>query len=1270
MGERLDRKIERLLELKQLLLNHRLTKADIARRLGVHRSTAAEYLDDLSVQGVPVQEEEGYFFIDRDLYKVKVEFTQHESLALHLAARLLTTSTDKHNPHAASALRKLGEATQGFAPLFSEHLQRSADVMDDNARRRDAIFLQALETLTRAWTLGRKVSLTHQLEDGKELPYIFAPYFIEPYAPGRAVHVIGRREPPGEIRTFKVERIRTIKLLDEAYTIPSNYDPREQLKDAWGIWYTERPPQRVALRFSRQVAGRVRETQWHHSERTRLDEQDGSLIWEAEIAEWQEMLYWVRGWGADVEVLEPKGLKSALVAESRRLASMYGVLEQKSMEKHWLLWAKTNKKDKKGKQYHPLQYHPLLCHLIDVGQVARLIWREVFTSTTRVRLSSAFSLTEEETERLIAFICAAHDIGKASPSFQQQNEAGKARLIAEKFIFASNLDNCRHEAISYLVLADSDYQALLSRAPTVWSREVAEYIAGILSGHHGRWRVNPTLKSDQIGNGQWDEVRAELYAEVCRIFRPPKVTAIRQDDAIATLVVLSGLVTVADWIGSREDCFQFASSASGEVNLTIDCYVRLSEELARKALQVLDWLDWQPPESPMPFETQFAVEQLRPMQARVVELASKQTAQADSLSQPEPTIVIIEDATGSGKTEAALYLADHWSALLGHRGAYIGMPTMATSNGMFDRYNTVLQRRYTSRPNLQLAHGQAAYRDNDIVDLHEVSESDKDDTAKAENWFAPRKRTLLATFGVGTVDQALMSVLQTKHFFVRLLALANKTVIFDEVHAYDAHMSTIFQLALTWLHALGSSVVILSATLPLNTRQNLLRAYLGQDATNAIERGYPSVVWASANALPEVIELQQKPEDRIVQLAYVGREPAYIMSELKNALEKGGCAVIICNRVQRAQELYRALERLLEDDFHKGWIKHEDLMLFHARFPMDNRKKIEDAVLKKFGKPIDENGKNSPDRPLRAILIATQVVEQSLDLDFDVMISDLAPIDLLIQRAGRLWRHRRMSRPVTDLILRVMLPEQDGEVPDFGKDAFVYKPYTLLRSWLELRRQSAKILKLPSQTRDLIEAVYGSEDKMPDASAFSVIQQTALNKFWNELQADDSDSEYQAEQQLIPSPFVSVERIFNFAIEEREEDDPTVVKYWRARTRDILPSVSLICLHYTAQGLSIDPEERQLLSLGEFKEPDRTAIRALMGRVVTVTHPRVVDYFLDVSKWPAKQEDYIAPPAWKKRGLLRYCRVAVFKNSTYKLGSTNVELRLTESLGLEIVPLK
>ncbi|MBI5292804.1 MAG: WYL domain-containing transcriptional regulator [Chloroflexi bacterium] len=327
MGERLDKKVERLAQLKHLLLEHPngLTKAEIARRLGVHRSTAAEYLDDLPSQGVPLYEtDDGRFVIDRDRYKVEVQLTLNESAAIHLAARLLTTCTDKHNPHAASALRKLGLALEKLAPLISHHLKLSADVLDDESRRRDPVFTQVLETLTRAWSVGRKVHLTHQMEDGKVFEYDFAPYFIEPYAIGRAVHVIGWREPPRKIMTFKVERIRTINLLDTTYTIPPDFDPREKLKDAWGIWYTGRAPEKVALRFSRHIASRVRETQWHHNEKPLKEEADGAVIWEAEVAEWQEMLPWIRGWGSQCEVMEPRELRETLMGEAKAMAERYG----------------------------------------------------------------------------------------------------------------------------------------------------------------------------------------------------------------------------------------------------------------------------------------------------------------------------------------------------------------------------------------------------------------------------------------------------------------------------------------------------------------------------------------------------------------------------------------------------------------------------------------------------------------------------------------------------------------------------------------------------------------------------------------------------------------------------------------------------------------------------------------------------------------------------------------------------------------------------------
>jgi len=188
--------------------------------------------------------------------------------------------------------------------------------------------MQVLETLTRAWSLGKKVHLTHEMEDGKIYEYQFAPYFIEPYAIGRSVHVIGFRkslgkaDSVGKVRTFKVERIRTIKLLDESYSIPPDFDPRKTLRDAWGIWFTEHEPIEIVLRFSRRAAHRVRETEWHYTEKVE-EQDDGSLIWRAQIAGWYEMLSWIKGWGSDCIVLAPDDLRLAIAEDTAKAARNY-----------------------------------------------------------------------------------------------------------------------------------------------------------------------------------------------------------------------------------------------------------------------------------------------------------------------------------------------------------------------------------------------------------------------------------------------------------------------------------------------------------------------------------------------------------------------------------------------------------------------------------------------------------------------------------------------------------------------------------------------------------------------------------------------------------------------------------------------------------------------------------------------------------------------------------------------------------------------------------
>ncbi len=316
-----DTKANRLRRIEALLLEHPegFSQAEIARRMGVHRSTILRDLAD--IPGLCADDHDR-LTIDRSTYLVQVRMSLHEATALHLAARLMATRMDKQNPHAAAALRKLALAVDKLAPHASRAIARSADQLDGIDKLSAPAYLAVLETLTLAWAEGRKARIWHHSPGGEVKESVFSPYFLEPSAIGQSVYAIGRREPPGELRTLKVERIDRAELLADRFSLPQAFDPYELLSDAWGIWYTDQPPVEVILRFSPRVAERVAETRWHPGEKVDL-QPDGSLIWSVEIAEPLEMLPWIRGWGADVEVLAPEGIREMLKNESQRLANLY-----------------------------------------------------------------------------------------------------------------------------------------------------------------------------------------------------------------------------------------------------------------------------------------------------------------------------------------------------------------------------------------------------------------------------------------------------------------------------------------------------------------------------------------------------------------------------------------------------------------------------------------------------------------------------------------------------------------------------------------------------------------------------------------------------------------------------------------------------------------------------------------------------------------------------------------------------------------------------------
>lgn len=314
MMNRAQNKSSRLSQIEALLIDrpNGMTQSELAQRLGVHRSTILRNLEDMDA---PTYEDHGRIFIDREAYLVNLRLNLHEALSIHLAGRFMSTCMDRRNPHVASMLRKLGISLEKLAPLISYFIRSSANTFDNDSKRSAPHYLQVLEKLTLGWAEKRKVQIWYRkAEGGAVKEYCFCPYFVEVSAAGQAVYAIGRIEPQKEMRTFKIERVERIELLKDAYSIPRDFDPEKLLSQAWGIWFTEQQPVKIQVRFSQRVAKRVMETRWHPTEQV-TEQPDGSLLWCATIAEPREMLPWIRGWGADVEVLEPAELRAQIKQE-------------------------------------------------------------------------------------------------------------------------------------------------------------------------------------------------------------------------------------------------------------------------------------------------------------------------------------------------------------------------------------------------------------------------------------------------------------------------------------------------------------------------------------------------------------------------------------------------------------------------------------------------------------------------------------------------------------------------------------------------------------------------------------------------------------------------------------------------------------------------------------------------------------------------------------------------------------------------------------------
>lgn len=874
-------------------------------------------------------------------------------------------------------------------------------------------------------------------------------------------------------------------------------------------------------------------------------------------------------------------------------------------------------------------YHPLLCHMIDVAVVAEALWQGVAAPALRRQWAQHLGLDEQACASWIAFWAGLHDLGKASPAFQFKctDATFRQRMEALEMPCPVSYQPIPHGIMSHKLVGN-----LLH---TDWGmpRRAARQIADALGGHHGVFATPQQVSIPapvSEGTGAWDAQRRWLTQRLAQAVGLPARVPSAPKLPPALVLALAGLVAVADWIGSNEEFFPHQTMLAEPVALDVPAYTTHARHAADQALKRLGWQGWSAPPRAHSFQELFPFKP-RPLQAQVEELRQQLSG---------PGLVVIEAPMGEGKTEAALLLQDHWAATLGQAGAYVALPTQATSNGMFARIRDFLSRRYPAAiVNLQLLHGHAALSSlfqelqqhaNRLFLPSDIQGEPGADGAPpnvvAAQWFTARKRGLLAPFGVGTIDQALLTVLPTKHGFVRLYGLAAKTVIIDEVHAYDTYMSTLLERLLEWLGALNTSVILLSATLPQHRRANLLAAYARGAGWSvnlpATLPAYPCVTWITEHHQGSTGVATSPEIERTVRVRWIdGRLPATahapfpLGEQLQTALRDGGCAAVVCNTVRRAQQVYTALKRYFEGNAATG---EGEIDLLHARLLFEDREQREQRVLQRFGKGEDN-------RPYRAVLVATQVIEQSLDLDFDLLVTDHAPADLILQRAGRLHRHQREHRPagLQQPEIWICAPEIDANgVPRFDPGtAAVYDEHILLRSWLELHPRPQ--IAVPEDVAAIIEAVY--DDRPPPANLSAALQ-AAWQTTAQHLQAMREKEQRLAAEAYIRPPQAS-DSLATIVGTPREEEAPELHPAHQARTRLIEWSLPVICLHGSPEQPLLDGQP-----IRRSATPSVAEAKRLLQRSLTISHPGVVRTLLEQP----------APSGWTKSPLLRQHRLLAF----------------------------
>lgn len=685
-------------------------------------------------------------------------------------------------------------------------------------------------------------------------------------------------------------------------------------------------------------------------------------------------------------------------------------------------------------------------HSIITGLIAKELLSDSNLGSIMELLVKSFNNSKEEIIAAVSYTAAIHDIGKLHPYFQEYDERIKEMMVKEK-LYEIPLTDARFSHEKYGAKISKKYFKDIGI-----DEDVAESLSETIKYHHEKDGAGIDIRT--FTRGKWNTIQNISEARIRKFFNPPALILKENIEYDAVFSAIFGIVVVSDWIAS--------SSAFSGHEISID---KIEKDIARIKSTIKEFGLNCP--SVIPSSIGYSdispdIIALRPLQVKVEKILKKNS---------DIKFMIIEAPTGEGKTEAAMF--SYAKIAKDKKGVFIAQPTTATGDSMFHRLSGLFEK-YDS--DVRLTHSTSWIDDNAVVSSSAIS-----------SWLNPNKRALLFKNNIGTIDQIMMSVLKAKHSIVRQVGIIDKVIIFDEVHAYDAYMSEIIERLLSWLSAFDVPVIMMSATLPTLKKKAFIKAYSKADFEPSNQK-YPLITYIDGknNILEKSFATYHKRTFK-TEIVRIQNTPENIMDIVAPIRKKGGNVLIVVNTVNYAQTLAKYFKREFSIP----------VTLLHARMPLWMRKKREAELEKLYGK--------KGTRPFASITIATQVVEQGLDVDFDFLITEIAPIDLLLQRDGRKKRFLYLKRPgwLRYKASVVLVPPASNA---YTPTELIYPPFILKRT-IDYISKHPKI-KIPQEVRAVIDYVYvdiNSESRKEFTRKLMMACHTYINKTnYSEAQAKET----------------------------------------------------------------------------------------------------------------------------------------------------------------------